>query len=417
MSTMMFSANERPAVPETIGIAATAVPVAPVPPETSCGEVYDRLRAEPDTFAIPVVRDGKPIGLVNRFDLTMSLAHDYGRALYAKKSITVRMDANPLIVDSDTAIDELEWMIAANRPAALTRGYIVVRQELYLGVGTALTLLQLSMQRSEQRNRQIEDARSAAEAANRAKSRFLAVMSHELRTPLNAVIGFSDLMRNGIFGPLGDARYSEYLNDIHTSAQSLLALINDILDTAKIDSGKMELFEEPIDLEEQVNSALRIIAPRAVAASVQLETQLSPNLPILHADRRAIRQILLNLLSNAVKFSPNGKVTVTVCEEANGGVSLNVADTGIGMSTDEIDVALSPFGQIANVHTRVHDGTGLGLPLVKSLALLHGASFSIKSQPGAGTAVTIVFPATRVTRETKPALARILPLPELLAAD
>jgi two-component system cell cycle sensor histidine kinase PleC len=416
MPTMMFPASDRAEVLETIRIAAAAVPVTPAAPNTSCGEVYDRLRAEPDTIAIPVVRDGKPIGLVNRFDLTMSLAHDYGRALYAKKPITVRMDANPLIVDGDTAIDELEWMIAANRPAALTRGYIVVRQGLYIGVGTALTLLQLSMERSEQRNRQIEDARSAAETANRAKSRFLAVMSHELRTPLNAVIGFSDLMRNGIFGPLGDARYVEYLNDIHTSAQSLLALINDILDTAKIDSGKMALFEEPIDLEEQVNSALRIMTPRAVAAGAKLETRLSPGLPILHADHRAIRQILLNLLSNAVKFSPNGMITVTVHEEAGGGIAIGVADTGIGMSAAEIEVALSPFGQIANVHTRAHDGTGLGLPLVKSLALLHGARFAIDSQPGAGTTVRIVFPAERVMRETAPPAARILPPPELLAA-
>jgi two-component system cell cycle sensor histidine kinase PleC len=409
----MSRAADETEASEIIRIAAAALPVVPVAPETRCGDVYDRLRAEPDTMAVPVVQNGKPIGLVNRFDLTMSLAQDYGRALYAKKPIAVRMDANPLIVDSEVAIDELEWMIAANRPAALTRGYIVVRDGLYLGVGTALTLLQLSMQRSEQRTQQLEDARGAAEAANRAKSAFLALMSHELRTPLNAILGFSDLMRHSVFGPIGDAHYSEYLNDIHTSAESLLGLINDILDTAKIDSGKMELFEESIDLEEQVISALRLVAPRALSGGVHLGAQLPPLLPHLHADSRSIRQILLNLLSNAVKFSPKGSVTVAASEAADGAITLSVFDTGIGMSPAEIEVALSPFGQVANVHTRTQDGSGLGLPLVKSLAALHGAHFSIDSTPGAGTTVTIVFPPSRTLRGESTDCGS----PEMAAAD
>lgn len=409
----MLAAATEPDDSKIIRVADAAMPVVPVSPETYCGAVYDRLRGEPDTVALPVVQDGRPVGLVNRYDLTMSLAQDYGRALYAKKPIAVRMDASPLIVDSEVAVDELEWMIAANRPSALTRGYIVVRQGLYIGVGTALTLLQLGMQRSEQRTRQLEDARGAAEAANRAKSRFLAVMSHELRTPLNAILGFSDLMRNAIFGPIGDARYGDYINDIHVSAESLLGLINDILDTAKIDSGKMQLFEERIDLEQQVTSALRLIAPRALAAGVHLEAQLPPLLPNLHADCRALRQILLNLLSNAVKFSPHGRVTVTARETPAGAIELVVADTGIGMSPGEIEIALSPFGQVANVHTRTHDGSGLGLPLVKSLAALHGAAFSIESAPGMGTRVGLVFPPARTLRRDPIDAAP----PELAAAD
>jgi two-component system cell cycle sensor histidine kinase PleC len=410
---MIVSAESEAGDLGSVCIAAAAVPVVPVAPETRCSEVYDRFRADTDTMALPVVRGETPIGLVNRYDLTMSLAQDYGRALYAQKPITVRMDPNPLIVESGVAIDALEWMIAVNRPAALTRGFIVVRDGGYIGVGTALTLLQLSMARSEQRNRQIEDARGAAEAANRAKSRFLAVMSHELRTLLNAIIGFSDLMRTGIFGPIGEPRYGEYLNDIHASAESLLGLINDILDTAKIDSGKMELFEEAVDLEEQVTAALRIVAPRALSAGIRLQAEMCPLLPSLLADRRAIRQILLNLLSNAIKFSPNGSVTVTVREAPNGAVTLVVTDTGIGMSPAEIQIALSPFGQVANEHTRTHDGSGLGLPLVKSMAALHGAEFQIESQPGTGTTVMIAFPASRVLRHRKRANEHLLPLPEL----
>jgi len=388
-----------------VRIEAAAVPVIPVAPETRCADVYDRFRAEPDTMALPVVHDDRPIGLVDRNDLTMSLAQDYGRALYARKPITVRMDGNPLIVESDVAIEALEWMIAANRPAALTRGFIVARDGCYLGVGTALTLLQLGMTRSEQHNRQLEEARGAAEAASRAKSRFLAVMSHELRTPLNAIIGFSDLMRNAFFGAIEQPRYAEYVNDIHSSAESLLTLINDILDTAKIDSGKMELHEESVDLNEQVTSALRIVAPRALSAGVHLEADVCLNPSNLFADRRAIRQILLNLLSNAIKFSPNGLVTVLLDRAVGGGIALIVRDTGIGMTPEEIEIALSPFGQVANEHTRLHDGSGLGLPLVKSMAALHGAEFSIDSRPGEGTSVSILFPAVRVLHVREPAAA------------
>jgi len=381
---------------EGISIAVAAIPIVPVPPEMRCADVYARFRAEPDTVALPVVQGDKPIGLVHRYDLTMSLAQDYGRALYAQKPITAQMDAQPLIVEHDLAIDELEWMIAVNQPAALTRGFIVTRNGSYMGVGNALTLLQLGMKRSERRNRQIEEARASAEAANRAKSEFLAVVSHELRTPLNAIIGFSDLIRNEVFGPIGQPRYAEYLKDIHTSGQGLLGLINDILDTAKIENGKMELFEETVDVEDQVAVALRIVTPRADSAGIRLRTEIAPQLPALYADGRLIRQILLNLLSNAIKFAPKGEVTVAVREDASGTLALAVRDTGIGMSAAEIEIALSPFGQIAHVHTRRHDGSGLGLPLVKSMAALHGATLEIGSQPGSGTTVTVVFPAKRV---------------------
>jgi two-component system cell cycle sensor histidine kinase PleC len=384
-------------------IAAVALPVVPVTPETLCKDVYQRFRADPDLIAIPVVADGRPIGLVNRYELTMSLAQDYGRALYASKPITARMDAEALIVESNVAMDALEWMIAATRPSALTRGFIVTREGRYLGVGTALSLLQLSIIRSSERTRQVEEARSAAETANSAKSRFLAVMSHELRTPLNAIIGFSDAIRSEIFGPLVPSKYREYLHDIHYSAHGLLDLINDILDVAKIESGKMELFEESVDLDEAARAALRMISEGAHANRVELRGNIAPGLPQLFADRRAIKQILQNLLSNAVKFTPGGSVMLTVREDPVGGLAISVRDTGIGMSAADIQVALAPFGQVANALTRVHAGTGLGLPLVKSLAELHGAAFSIDSASGLGTTVEIVFPPSRVIRPQRSA--------------
>jgi two-component system, cell cycle sensor histidine kinase PleC len=378
-------------------LASVAVSVAPVSPETRCAEVYDRFRGDADLIAVPVVDGWTPVGLVNRHELTMRLAHDYGRALYAQKPITVMMDANPLVVESGVQVDALESLIATENPTALMRGFIVTTGGRYAGVATALSLLQLNLARTERRNREAEDARHAAESANRSKSRFLAMMSHELRTPLNAIIGFSDLMQNQSLGLLQPAKYREYAQDIHVSGQNLLAVINDVLDMAKIEGGKMVLFEEAIDLGEQISAATRFVAERARQSQIALVREIASGLPPLLADQRSVRHILLNLLANAVKFTPGGgRVTVRAGRTADRGLELAVADTGIGMSPEHIEIALTPFGQVANEYTRRHDGTGLGLPLVKSLAELHGAALRIDSALGTGTTVRIAFPPQRV---------------------
>jgi two-component system cell cycle sensor histidine kinase PleC len=378
-------------------LASVAVPVEPATPDTRCAVVYDRFRADADLIAIPVVDTEKPVGLVNRHELTMRLAHDYGRALYAQKPITALMDAAPLIVESHVQVEALESLIATENPSALMRGFVVTTAGRYAGVASALSLLQLNLARTARRKREAEEARHAAEGANRSKSRFLAVMSHELRTPLNAIIGFSDLMQNQSLGPLQPAKYREYSQDIHISGQNLLGVINDILDMAKIEDGKMVLFEEPIDLGEQISAATRFVAERARQSQVALDREIAQGLPPLLADQRSIRHILLNLLANAVKFTPGGgRVTVRAERTPEHGLALAVADTGIGMSPEHIEIALTPFGQVANEYTRRHDGTGLGLPLVKSLAELHGAAFRIESTLGIGTTVSIAFPAGRV---------------------
>ncbi|HKF71401.1 MAG TPA: ATP-binding protein [Stellaceae bacterium] len=378
-------------------LASVAAPVTPVTPDTRCAVVFDRFRADAELIAIPVVDDGTPVGLVNRHDLTMSLAQDYGRALYAQKPITVLMDAAPLVVESSVQVDALESLIATENPSALLRGFVVTTAGRYAGVATALSLLQLNLARTERRNREAEEARRAAESANRSKSRFLAVMSHELRTPLNAIIGFSDLIQTQSLGPLQPAKYREYAEDIHVSGQNLLSVINDILDMAKIEDGKMVLFEEAIDLCQQVSVAIRFVADRARQGQIALDREIAPGLPPLLADQRSIRHILLNLLSNSIKFTPGGgRVAVRAERVRDGGLALAVADTGIGMSPEHLAVALTPFGQVANEYTRRHDGTGLGLPLVKSLAELHGAAVEIESALGRGTTVRITFPAARV---------------------
>lgn len=240
-------------------------------------------------------------------------------------------------------------------------------------------------------------AKEAAELANRAKSEFLANMSHELRTPLNAIIGFSDMITSEMAGPIGSARYLEYAADIQESGTHLLNLINDILDLSKIEAGKQELHEEEIELKEVVKSSVRVIKQRADAAYLNLETKVPDYLPLLRADLRAVKQILLNLLSNAVKFTPEGgSITVQADLDFKRRVVLSVKDTGIGMAKEDLEKAMSPFGQVDGSLSRKYEGTGLGLPLTKGLVELHGGSLSIESTLGSGTVVRATFPRERV---------------------
>ncbi|HEY5237957.1 MAG TPA: PAS domain-containing sensor histidine kinase [Rhizomicrobium sp.] len=237
----------------------------------------------------------------------------------------------------------------------------------------------------------------AAQAANRAKNEFLANMSHELRTPLNAIIGFSEVIGAEILGPVGAPKYLEYAGDIHKSGEHLLDLINDILDLAKIDAGKMELRESEMTVDEIITDCLMLVRTRARNGDVSLSTQIEPDAPRLYADKRAVKQVLLNLLSNAIKFTPQGgHVMVSSHREADGSFGLSVTDTGIGMSAAEIEVALTPFGQVDSRLARQNVGTGLGLPVSRSLMRLHGGEVIVESAVGVGTTMTALFPPERV---------------------
>ena len=239
-------------------------------------------------------------------------------------------------------------------------------------------------------------AKEAAEFANRAKSEFLANMSHELRTPLNAVIGFSELLLSKHVGEVND-KQEEYLSDIRGSGRHLLSLINDILDLSKIEAGKVELHEENFAPEEVSEIATRLVKERVREARLNLSAEVQQSMPELRADKRMLKQILLNLLSNSIKFTePGGNVSLTVRVADGGGMAFKVADTGIGMTEIEIETAMSVFGQVEGSLSRSHDGTGLGLPLVRSLAELHGGSMRIESTPGQGTAVHVWFPPNRL---------------------
>jgi signal transduction histidine kinase len=240
----------------------------------------------------------------------------------------------------------------------------------------------------------LEQARREAVSANVAKSRFLATMSHELRTPLNSILGFSDIIRSETLGPVGDDRYRDYAGHIHDSGSHLLMLIGDVLDISRIEAGKVELRREPLDLGEVCVTALRHAATRERRASEAVTTSFEANLPLVSADERAVMQMVINLVSNAMKFTPeDGRIALATRRRADGGVSVEVADSGVGMEAADIPKALALFSQVDEGHSRRHEGTGLGLPIVKSLIELHGGQLHVTSEKGKGTTVRLDFPA------------------------
>ncbi len=248
--------------------------------------------------------------------------------------------------------------------------------------------------------RALIDAKEQADYANRSKSEFLANMSHELRTPLNAIIGFSEIIKDELFGKVGTAQYVEYAKDIYDSGELLLSLINDILDMSKIEAGKRELSESVINIGRVTQTALRLVAARAKASKQKIDISIPRDFPDLRGEEKAVKQIIVNLLTNAIKFTPEGgDITVTGSINESGEMLIAIKDTGIGIAPEHIAVVLAPFGQIESALSRKNQGTGLGLPLTKALAELHGGNLSIESEVGVGTTVTLTFPAARVLQQ------------------
>jgi len=274
----------------------------------------------------------------------------------------------------------------------------------YRGTGTDIT----QQKRYEQA---LLVSKEEAELANRAKSEFLANMSHELRTPLNSILGYSEMLTREFFGPLGHPKYAEYAAAINASGSHLSNIIGDILDISKIEAGEATLEESEVDVKQVVRVCAAMVEVRAQEKHIRVGQELSAELPLLRADERHLKQIVLNLLSNAVKFTPlGGEVTVSARLSDDRSIEISIADNGIGISARDIPTVLQPFGQVAESQVRGHEGTGLGLPICNSLMRLHGGSLKIDSSVGAGTTVTVRFPKERTLE------AGQCPAPEIAAA-
>jgi signal transduction histidine kinase len=294
------------------------------------------------------------------------------------------------------------FLSAARRDAAVSGGVLFL---VLATVSGLILFLQHRRQQAEilasanaEQARSASEGRRIAEAASRAKSRFLALMSHELRTPLNAILGFSEVMTRETMGPI-PARYGDYAQDIHKSGQHLLTVISDILDLARAESGHLRLSTQEITLEEAVGPCLRLIRPRAEQQKISVAAKLPKDLR-LDADLTKLRQAVLNLLSNAVKFTPEGgRILVTAELRDDGALAIAITDSGIGIKPEEIPQALTPFERLEAAEQI--EGTGLGLPLAKVLTELHGGSLELEGLAEGGTRVTLVLPPERVCKDAR----------------
>ncbi len=269
-----------------------------------------------------------------------------------------------------------------------------------LGLRSAAGEIAKFVQRESELRNSLRRAKIEAEAANQTKSNFLANMSHELRTPLNAVIGFSDMIAQEMFGPVG-ARYVQYAKDINDSGNHLLSLVNDVLDLAKVEAGGLQVSKAEVDLGELMHIVQRLVRQRASNKKLNLNWDFH-NAPTVFLDARILQQILINLVTNAIKFTPkNGRIDITAHETAVGAVVVSVADTGVGMTREQIAVAMTPFGRVASGEFANVEGTGLGLPLCQRLAEAIGGELTIESAPSKGTTVSLNLPGSLVVRRVE----------------
>ncbi|MDB5740635.1 MAG: Signal transduction histidine kinase [Alphaproteobacteria bacterium] len=384
----------------------------------------DRLQADPAQRArmgrLEYAVSGKMAELAKTVALQRTGNHQAALALMASGAgYDLMDDARKLTSDIQAAQDREVRVEVAARTASYSRtfwfvGGLLSALTLLLGFSATMALLnfragkkiiaevrllteqlQSEKKRLLQMVRELDDARMSADEANKAKSEFLASMSHELRTPLNAILGFSEIIKDELFGPVGMHQYVDYANDVHKSGQHLLDLINDVLDLSKIQAGRVELREENVDLSDLLRDSISLTRERALKGGVSLVSGAPSSGPFVLADRRLLKQILLNLLSNAIKFTPQGG-TVTGTTFCDGlGIGIAIQDTGIGMTREDTVKAMQLYGQVDSKVSRKHKGTGLGLPISQSLAALHGGTLAIDSEPGRGTTITLTLPASR----------------------
>jgi signal transduction histidine kinase len=360
----------------------------------------DAWRANPAELQalLPVAADSHKDVMYSLFDETGAIVAEYGRVQQAP--VIVR-GALLTFDDGTLALLEVErslMPLLLRTAIAGAAGLVLAGVLLVVAWRLPARVIRRVFDRLVRSEMALLEAYDSAETANRTKSEFLATMSHELRTPLNAIIGFADMMARAGFGPLGHKRYEEYVADIRASGTHLLEMVNDILDITKAEAGKLELADDPMDVAEVADAALRMVAPQARTAGVAVHNRIPRDLPFLRGDERRVTQVVLNLTANAIKFTDaGGSVDLWGYVDGSGDMVVCVRDTGIGIAEADIDRVMKVFQQAESGHTRRYGGTGLGLPLAKRLVESHGGSLLLESQLGAGTSVTFRFPAARLS--------------------
>lgn len=382
--------------PEKTPAAGWVRLVAPLGSGATIGEAEAIFTAHPDLPALPVVEEGKPVGLVSRAELFAGMTGRFTPNHGENEPVGKIMNRAPIVVEVSDDLERVASLAAEECCGALPGALIVTEAGRYLGIATAKSLLHAAAKHLIQRHHEIDRAQLAAEESNKSKAQFLAAVTHELRTPLNAIIGFSQIIADGAFGADAYERYRGYAQDILSSGEHLLEIINDILDISRIEAGKLVLREETVAAKTLVDGTLRLVRQRATEGRVRLETDIREHPCFIRGDKRLLRQLLLNLVANAVKFTlPGGRVLVRVERDVKGRVLLVVTDTGIGIAEEDIAKALMPFGQIDSKLGRRFDGTGLGLPLAKAMAEAHGGTLTLESRIAMGTTVTVQLPSVR----------------------
>ena len=373
-------------------IADVASPIAPTTPETTGAALYEMFEADPDMMAVAVVDpSGAPIGLIERSQFMLKFGSMHGRNLFAGRSVTLLMDENPLTVDHLTPISAFTDGALSQGPSDLLKGFIVVADGRYLGVGSVLSLLQAAHAEASRQATLLRDSVEAAEAANRAKSSFLAMMSHEIRTPLNGVLGMTQAMA---MDPLSKQQRVR-LDVVRQSGEALLAILNDILDLSKIESGKLTLESIDFDLGDIMRGAHSAFTALANKKGLSFSLDISGAEGVYRGDPTRVRQILYNLISNALKFTEMGEIKVWA-EPVQQGLRLAVSDTGVGIDPDKLASLFTKFTQADASTTRRFGGTGLGLSICRDLAEMMGGDIEAHSALGQGATFYVTLQIHRV---------------------